>query len=402
MIRQPSRRSALGLMGAIPVAGALPAALTSRGRTPRELAPGGEYDEYIAALAAKDEFSGTILLAHRGETVLARAYGMADKARSIPNRVGTIFNLASASKPFTALAIMQLVARDKVKLHETLGTYLDGFPPESAGHVTVHQMLTHTCGLGDFQLDQEYQDNAETWTTEATTMDGIMAAVRRTPPKYTPGTRYEYSSSGIAVLGAIVARVSGQSYYDYVREHIFTPAGMTRTDFFDKPRWEKDARFAHPYWHDQAGRPIDGLHRPPPPLPSGHRGFAPYIGNPGGGGFSTAGDLVRLDRALRRGRLLDAAYTELFMTLKHPTPPASPSVQVTGSAYGLIATMYDHRWLAGHGGSMVAGGTTNWTIYRDLHWTGVILTNYSKTDIRSIMNRERSFVTRYATRPSRE
>ncbi|MFC7589401.1 serine hydrolase domain-containing protein [Nonomuraea antimicrobica] len=116
---------------------------------PSSLRPGGEFDAYVARLAQADQFSGTVLLRHRSRPVLARSYGMADKARSIPNGPDTIFKLASVSKCLTAVALGQLVQRDKVDLHAPLGDYLDGFSAETA-KVTVHHLLTHTAGLGEY------------------------------------------------------------------------------------------------------------------------------------------------------------------------------------------------------------------------------------------------------------
>lgn len=395
----PTRRTLLGMLGTIPVAGALSATTASAAtaspgnhRIPHELRPGGEYDRFVAGLAGRDEFSGVVLLAHRGETVLARAYGMANRAKSIPNRIDTIFNLASASKPFTALAIMQLVAAGDVELDASLGTYLDGFAPEVANTVRVHHLLTHTSGLGDFQSDPEYREHVSSWTSEAAMLEGILAAVRRETLKFPPGASSTYSNSGMAVLGGIVAAVTGQSYYDYVREHIFQPARMTKTGFCVLPRWLEDPRIAHPHWENDNGEAMDGLHHRPPEAPEGS---VPYVGNPGGGTFSTAGDLVRFREALHKGRLLDLVYLDLYLGLKRPGSSTDAGVQVTGMGYGVMASLQNGQWLAGHGGGFYAGGNTVWTIYRDTGWTGVVLSNYRRRvdQVPTIMATERRLVT---------
>jgi CubicO group peptidase (beta-lactamase class C family) len=116
---RPSRRATLGLLGAVPLAAsglwALAGCAASASETPRSasvpagLGPGGELDRLIVQLAAKDQFSGTVLVARGDRTVLSRAFGMADKARSIRNDQSTIFGLASVTKLFTAVAIAQLV-----------------------------------------------------------------------------------------------------------------------------------------------------------------------------------------------------------------------------------------------------------------------------------------------------
>ncbi|MGW3350821.1 serine hydrolase domain-containing protein [Nonomuraea rubra] len=397
---QTSRRSALALLGAVPLATAAGyadattarTASSSSGQIPPDLRPGGSLDRFIAELAAEDKFSGTVLLAHRGRTVLSRAYGMADKERSIPNRHDTIYALASASKPFTGLAIVQLVQQGKVRLHERLGAYLDGFPREIADHVTVHQLLTHTSGMGDLNDNEEYAAQFSAWTSAAEVMDGTMAIIRRQPLEFAPGTAVRYSNSGCTTLGAIVAKVSGKSFYDYVRDHVFAPAGMSRSGFYTRPQWLTDRRIAHPYLLDSDGNRLDALHQPARlPYPNGARLF---IGEPGGNGFATAPDLVRFALALERGKLLNAAFTELFTGAKVPGPPqpnADPAVQGSFRAYGAPATLYAGHWIFGHGGGSESA-TANWNIYRDLGWTTAVLCNYGMVDVGTIIDRERRLI----------
>jgi CubicO group peptidase (beta-lactamase class C family) len=117
------------------------------------LLPSGAYDRHLTAMAAQDQFSGTVLLAYADRPVLTRAFGWADKERGIPNQAGTLFNLESVTKIFTGVAVTQLAAQGKIDFHATLGGYLDGFSAQAAG-VTVHQLLTHTAGLGDYTQTQ--------------------------------------------------------------------------------------------------------------------------------------------------------------------------------------------------------------------------------------------------------
>lgn len=167
--RRTSRRSVLGALGAVPIAAVGLTAAGAAGAAPgrsRGLSEGlREYDRYIAELTAGDRFSGVVLIAHRGQPVLAKAYGMADREQSVPNTVDTRFNLASASKPFTALAIVQLAQQGKLLLHDKLGTHLDGFPAELAEQVTIHQLLTHTSGIGPEPFDPTWlsYSKAEEW-----------------------------------------------------------------------------------------------------------------------------------------------------------------------------------------------------------------------------------------------
>jgi CubicO group peptidase (beta-lactamase class C family) len=354
------------------------------GRIPDDLRPGGAYDRFVAQLAADDKFSGTVLLSHRGRTVLSRAYGMADKESSVLNQADTVFALASASKPFTALAILQLAQQGRINFHDTLGTHLDGFPADIAGSVTVHHLLTHTSGMGDLLNNPEFMANAGTWTSADEVMDELMKIIRKEPLAFTPGAGNRYSNNGYDTLGAIVAKVSGQSFYDYVREHIFTAAGMIRTDFYTRPQWLSDRRIAHPYTLDASGQRVDAVR-------GGIGAARMFIGTGGGNAFSTGPDLVRFARALEEGKLLNPAYTELFMSAKVPQRPrgtADPAIR-SFVAYGASAPVVNNHWLFTHGGG-AAGESTNWTIYRGLDWCGVILGNYDQIDLQAIIDRERA------------
>jgi CubicO group peptidase (beta-lactamase class C family) len=388
-----SRRSVLGMLGAVPAA-MLVASGTAQaggdadgsrsGRIPEDLRPGGAYDRFVAQLAAEDKFSGTVLLSHRGKTVLSKAYGMADKELSVPNQADTIFALASASKPFTALAIVQLAQQGKINFYDTLGTHLDGFPAAIADTVTVHHLLTHTSGIGDLLNNQEFMAKAGTWTSADEVMTETMNIIRKEPLEFAPGTGNRYSNNGYDTLGAIVAKVSGQSFYDYVREHVFAAAGMTRTDFYTRPQWLTDARIAHPYTLDSSGQRVDALR-------TGQGASRMFIGTGGGNAFSTAPDLVRFACALKDGTLLSPAYAELFMSAKVPARPKGNSAPTFQSfvAYGAPTPVINNHWLFGHGGG-AAGESTNWTIYRDLDWCGVILSNYDQIDLGAIIDRERN------------
>ena len=374
------------MLGTVPAAMlvASGSAQADTGRIPEDLRPGGAYDRFVAQLAAEDKFSGTVLLSHRGRTVLSKAYGMADKELAIPNQADTIFALASASKPFTALAILQLAQQGKINFYDTLGTHLDGFPAAIADTVTVHHLLTHTSGMGDLLDNQEFLAKAGTWTSADEVMAELVKIIRKDPLEFAPGTGNRYSNNGYDTLGAIVAKVSGQSFYDYVREHVFARAGMTRSDFYTRPQWLTDRRIAHPYTLDSSGRRVDAVR-------TGQGASRMFIGTGGGNAFSTAPDLVRFALALEGGQLLNPAYTELFMSAKLPQRPrgmADPAIR-SFIAYGAPAPIANNHRLFTHGGG-AAGESTNWTIYRDLDWCGVILSNYDQVDLAAIIDRERN------------
>jgi CubicO group peptidase (beta-lactamase class C family) len=350
------------------------------GQAAEDLRPGGAFDKLLAARAAEDQFSGTVLLAQGDRPVLARSFGMANKERSIPNGPDTIFRMASVTKCLTGVAVGQLVQRGAVAFHETVGTYLDGFPPEIAETVTVHQLLTHTSGVGRPPLGPGIRGSAE-WDSVEEVWDGTMAVIRQQPLQFTPGSTYAYSNDGYWVLAAIVAQVSGQSYYDYVREHVFARAGMVHSDFYTRPQVLADDRIARRYWTRPAGDRIDVL----------TTGFAEFIGGPDGGAYATAPDMVRFARALQDGTLLTPLYADLLTRGKAALPPSDLPTQLQFYGYGFLDIIVNDHSLFTHSGSG-PGMAANLDVYRDSEWVAVILSNYDTT-IEPIVGLERQLIT---------
>jgi len=383
MIRPTTRRTVLGALGAASLAGTALVATpgTANAVPPKDLRPGGAYDRFVAERAARDAFSGTVLVAHHGQPVLLRSHGMANKEQSIPNRPDTVFWLASITKTFTALAIAQLVQQGKLAFHDTVGAHLDGFPAEVAGTVTVHQLLTHTSGVGRPAVGGGTPPGLD-WNSFDEVMNGTLALIRQTPPQFTPGARYAYSNDGFFVLGAIVAKLAGQSYFDYIRQHVFAPAGMVRTDFYGRPQVLANNAIARPYWTQPDGTRGDFATSP----------YAPFSTGPAGGAYSTVSDLLAFARALTAGRLLNSAFVDLISGGKHALPPAQPPTQVEFYGYGYLDTILNNRRIVGHSGS--GPGTANrLDIYPDLNWVSIVLSNYDTT-INPIIELERNLITR--------
>jgi len=385
-----SRRSSLRMLASAPFAlGALAAPprpalpqsqpIEMMDRTlPRGVLPGGTYDQLIAAQASRDQFSGTVVLVHRGKPILARSYGMANKQLAIPNRIDTIFSLASMSKMFAGIAIAQLAARGAVDLYSTLGSYLSGFDPDVADAVTVQQLYTHTSGLSDYQANSVWQAQRGTWTSVAQEFAATLSIIQQSPLLFAPGMRYSYSNSGYYTLGAIVQQVAGLTYRDYVRQHIFSPAGMIHTDWFGPSDILTDENIAHAYGPaQQGGQRIDLTAQ------AGARGRLADFGGGSGGGYSSAQDLLRLAAALREGRLVPPAYADFISTGHYAVEPAlqkadQPAAQTFFSGCGFEARIVNGQRVFGHGGAApVPGGiATNLSIYPDQDWVAVILANY--------------------------
>jgi D-alanyl-D-alanine carboxypeptidase len=253
--------------------------------------------------AAAGRFSGAVLVAHDGKPVFAQAYGMADREHNIPNTLDTKFRIGSMNKMFTAVAILQLVEQGKVALTDPLGKYLPDYPNKDvASKVTIHDLLTHTGGTGDIfgpEFDAHRQD--------LKTLDDYVKLYGNRPLRFEPGSRWEYSNYGFILLGVVIEKASGESYYDYVQEHIFKPADMTQTG--SEPEEAVVPRRSVGYTATGA---TDAM-RP-------NTDTLPYRGSSAGGGYSTVGDLLRFANALEDHKLLNAHSLELLTTGKVDVP----------------------------------------------------------------------------------
>ncbi|MGW3769051.1 serine hydrolase domain-containing protein [Actinomadura verrucosospora] len=178
----------------------------------------------MAKLAAKGRFSGRVLLAHRGRTVLSRSYGMADQEKGIRNHEGTAFTLSSAGKPFFAVALLQLAQRGRLRLTDTVGDHLTGFAADVAEKVNIHDLLSGTSGLDapDEDVDRVFQSRDEVHRY----YEGRARQARLVGVPGTPNTAHAEPEVTISAL--IVEAVAGMTYWDYVHPSVVTrtPAGQ--------------------------------------------------------------------------------------------------------------------------------------------------------------------------------
>lgn len=248
-------------------------------------------EKLAAEASASDEFSGSVLVA-RGERVLfQKAYGLASKEHGVANRTDTKFNLGSINKIFTQIAIGQLVEQGKLSLDDKLGKLLPDYPNrEAAEKVTVRHLLSMSSGVGDF-FGPAYDAMAKDRLRGVRDFLPLFASE---PLRFEPGTRREYSNGGYIVLGAIVERVTGQDYYDYVRGHVFKPAGMQNTEWYEGDRVVTNLA---------DGYTTEGAARLGAKARLNNVYTRPAKGSPAGGGYSTADDLHRFAHALQTGRL---------------------------------------------------------------------------------------------------
>ncbi|MBY8847516.1 beta-lactamase family protein [Saccharothrix sp. MB29] len=361
-------------------------------RIPPDTRPGGAYDRYVAELAAQGRFSGVVMLSHRGRTVLSRSYGMADGERGIRNHEGVAVNLSSASQPFLAVAVLQLVQQGRVALSDTVGTHLTGFAEEVAEQVTIHHLLTGTSGLDApmpdwnrvFHSREEVREHQRQWARQAEPV--AVPGSNDTDNGQRPG-----AGAGLAIAAQVVEAVSGTTFWDYVHEHVFARCGMTGSAFYTREQWLTDEHIAHSYLLQDDGSAVDavrnldkGTANPYIPGRNPARGF---IGHASGDAFATAPDLVRFANALRDGTVLSRPFVDLFAGPKLPGHDST-----SYKAYTMPISIVGDQWVIGRGG--VAGGSAaNWSIYPDTGWVGVVLCNTDDVPFPEICIQETKAVT---------
>ena len=246
--------------------------------------------------AERGKFSGSILIAKNGKPIFIEAKGFAEYDKKISNRIDTKYNLGSMNKMFTAIAITQLAQEGKLNFSDSIIKYLPDYPNPEFAQVTIHQLLTHTGGTGDI-FGPEYEANIEKLKEPK---DYISLYGSRSL-EFQPGSKWSYSNYGFVLLGAIVEKISGQNYYDYIQQHIFYPAGMCSSGSYWKTEETQNLAIGYSLTEGSLKHNYD---------------FLPMRGSPAGGGYSTVEDLFKFATSLLDNKLLNPEYTSLVTTGK--------------------------------------------------------------------------------------
>jgi len=281
---------------------------------------------YLDTLSQKN-FSGVILVAHNDQIIEKRAYGKANIEFNVENSIDTKFNIASISKLFTAVATLQLYEQNQLSLNIPIGEYLPDYPNKIVrDSVTVHQLLTHTSGLNNFYVadlnkikNLEYKKIAD--FVPLFVNDSLLSK---------PGTKYNYSATGMVLLGLIIEELSGISYYDYLKENIFEPAKMTNTTELeiDSIVYNKASGYTSMFGENKILSKND---------------YYLTKASPAGFHYSTAEDLFNFSRALKNHKLLKSEITKLMFT---------PKVKGynTHIGYGIDVDQRYNQTILGHSG----------------------------------------------------
>lgn len=308
--------------------------------------------ERVKAEFDAGRFSGAVLVARGDELIYADAVGLADRQSGRANTLDTPINLGSINKVFTGIAIAQLQAAGKLDWQDTVGKHLTDFPnPKIRDHVTIHQLLTHTSGVGDY-----FNPAHAARRHELDTQQEFLETFVDQPLLFEPGQGMEYSNGGPVILGLIIEAVSGSDYYQYIRDHIYRPAGMAHADHYRRD--DKAAGFALGYLKTEAGVWQD------------NGSDLSLRGSAAGGGYASARDLFAFSRALAKERLLARAQLETLWTPHQQTGPM---------AYGYLSTIGGtpgRRWVGHNGGA--PGISAEFMHYPDDGLVMIVLANQDR------------------------
>lgn len=290
-----------------------------------DVAPLGEHvsspavlEQRLDSLARTDAFAGVVLVG-RGDRVLTRkAVGLADREKRVAMTPETRINIGSITKAFTGVAILRLAQEGRLKLDDTIGRYVDGFPAEVAGRVTIRQLLQHRSGMGDFFPSPQFRADP----SKVRTLDDYLRIARSTPLEFEPGARERYSNLGYVVLGAIVQQVSGRPWDEAIRSYVYDPAGMTGSGTYERT----------------ASGIAQGYVGSPPDLKLNHATL-PGLGSSAGGTYATADDLRRFALALFDHKLLDKTHTDLWFNRFEAGRSGWGAVGIAGGAPGVNAEL---------------------------------------------------------------
>ena len=311
-----------------------------------------ELEKHLKKLTTADLFSGTVLVARGGSVLYEKAFGEANKDFKVPNNIDTKFNLGSMNKMFTAVAIAQLVEAGKLSFDDSLGKFMPDFPDkEAAEKIKIKHLLSHTSGLGNY-FNRTFMEGSR---ARFRTVDDFMELAKDEKMQFEPGSKWQYSNTGMLVLGKIIEKVSGQSYFEYIRENIYKKAGMTNSDSYDLDNVNQNLAVGYEKDYTDSG------------IVFRNNIFMHVIrGGPAGGGYSTVHDLLKFANALRDGKLVGKEYVKALTTPK-------PELNSPGYGYGFGIGTNPETF--GHSGGF-PGISSELVMFANSDYTAVVLSNY--------------------------
>jgi CubicO group peptidase (beta-lactamase class C family) len=265
-------------------------------------------------------FNGTILVATKGAVIVEKGYGYKDKSTKALNDTNTIFQIGSITKQFTSAIILRLLEQHKLSLQDSVTKYIPDYP--NGNKITIENLLTHTSGIFNYTNDVAYMADG---STHPISRDSLINRFKYRPLDFPPGQKFNYSNSGYSLLGYIIEKVTGQSYFQVVRQQIFEPLHMDHSGF----------DFTHLNSPDKAIGYTSPDSTTPANIVDSSVSFA------AGAIYTTVGDLYKWDRALLAGRIITPASQQLAFT---------PHLAQYG--YGWFVGMVYNKKVVEHGGGI--------------------------------------------------
>lgn len=314
-------------------------------------------DSVVEKICKSGNFSGVVLVGQKDCVLYERACGYANIVKKTPNTDTTAFQLASVSKQFTAVAILQLYERGKLRLTDSVAKYLPGFPYPD---ITIHQLLVHRSGLPNYHYlcDRKKMLSDPYFSNQQITAELIEANAGR---YFLPNRRFQYSNTGYAVLAAVVEAVSGLKFEVYLQRNIFDPLQMSRTFTY---------------------RAMSGVTYPPRAtgyvrrrIPADDNYLDHFLGDKGI--YSTATDLLKWDQGLYSGKIINPDTLQLAFRPMGKRPKARSNYgygwRITTFGDREIPILFHSGWWHGFKTSVVRipGDTATVVILRNNNRNGL-------------------------------
>jgi len=296
-------------------------------------------DSLFSGIFPQDEPGAAVLVMQGDRVLFERSYGVADMESGEAVTGDTFFNIASCSKQFTSVAVLQLVQEGRISLEDKVSSYFPEFTAPIWDDIRIWHLLSHSSGIPDkrgyLTREQKIEGDEALATEYLRSLDQL---------HFAPGTQYEYINPTFVLLGQLVERVTGQEFTSYVREHIFTPAAMEESLYFDRDRQNLIPRMAHGYeFEDVESMPEERTAT----QASGPKQWYEYdfgeetffATRPDGGIYTSVHEFAQWEKALRRGTVLSREWLSQAWT---------PRTLVSGSEFSDYqnrpGTWYGYGW----------------------------------------------------------
>ena len=306
-------------------------------------------DEYIGGHIKVNQFSGSILVAQKGQVIVKKGYGMANYEHAIPNDPRTKFRIASLTKSFTAMAIMQLEEKKLLSVDGSLNEYLPDYPEGDV--IKIIHLLTHTSGIPDHTELPDFNQERRVFHHDVTE---TIEKFKNKPLEFPPGEKFKYSNSGYILLGYIIEKISQMSYEDHIEQNIFAPLNMSNSGF-ESP--DKIIMHRASGYSLRDNEIINAKYRD---MSNAHASGALY---------STVEDMYLWDRALYTEKLISKDSLERMFT---------PSKGPYGYGWGIVDIF--GRKMVAHNGE-VEGFRTNISRFPDDDVCIIVLSNNDNTQV---------------------